>query len=81
MIAIMMLYKNTKKNWFAYLMETDFSDIVAGVLQEDKLEPYLFLLRLLTSNVDSSKRKKKGKRFYSKNARRDDIQQKQRMST
>ena len=39
---IMMLYKNTKK--FAHRMETDFFDIVAGVLQGDTLVLYMFII-------------------------------------
>ena len=41
--AIMIHYKSTKVS-FAHRMETDFFDIVAGVLQVDTLDPYLFII-------------------------------------
>ena len=42
--AIMMLYKNMKIS--THQMETDYFDIVAGVLQGDRLAPYLFIICL-----------------------------------
>ena len=44
-VAIIMLYKNTKVK-STLLMETHYFDIVAGVLQEDTLVPYLFIICL-----------------------------------
>ena len=40
----MMLYKNTKVRVRASVGDTDFFDIVAGVLQGDTLAPYLFII-------------------------------------
>ena len=40
----MMLYKNTKIKVRSPDGDTDFFDIVAGVLQEDTLAPYLFII-------------------------------------
>ena len=50
----MMLYKNTKVKVILPDGDTDFFDIVAGVLQEDTLAPIPVhnLSRLRTSNVD-----------------------------
>ena len=42
--AIMMLYKNTKAKVGTPDGDTDFYEIVAGVLQEDLLTPYLFII-------------------------------------
>ena len=45
--AIMMLYKNTEVNVCSPDGDTDFFDIVAGVLQEDDtLAPYMFIICL-----------------------------------
>ena len=44
--AIMRLYKNTKVNVHSLDGDTDFFDIVAGVLQGDTLAPYLFIICL-----------------------------------
>ena len=59
-IAIMMLYKNTKVKVCSPDGDTDFFDIVAGVLQEDTLALYqiYYLPRLRTSNVDRSNERK-----------------------
>ena len=41
-------------------METDYLDIVAGVLQGDTLAPYLFIIRLdhmLRTSIDKMKEK------------------------
>ena len=43
-IAIMMLYKNTKVKVCLLDGDTDFFDIVAGVLQGDTLAPYLLII-------------------------------------
>ena len=44
--AIMMLYKNTKVKVHSLDGDTDYFDIVAGVLQGDTLAPYLFIIWL-----------------------------------
>ena len=44
--AIMMLYKNMKVKVHSLDGDTDFFDIVAGVLQRDTLAPYLFIICL-----------------------------------
>ena len=44
--AIMMLYRNTKVKARSLDGDTDFFDIVAGVLQGDTLAPYLFIICL-----------------------------------
>ena len=44
--AIMMLYKNTKVKVRSPDEDTDYFDIVAGVLQGDTLDPYLFIIYL-----------------------------------
>ena len=44
--AIMMLYKNTKVKVCSPYWDTDYFDIVAGVLQGDTLAPYFFILCL-----------------------------------
>ena len=68
--AIMLLYR-TRKQRFAYLIETDFFNIVARVLQGDTLTPYLFIicldnvLRTSTDQIKENdftlKKKKKAK--------------------
>ena len=42
----MMLYKNTKVNVHTPDGDTDYFDIVAGVLQGDTLAPFLFIICL-----------------------------------
>ena len=42
--AIMMLYRNTKVKVRSLDEDTDYFDIVAGVLQEDTLAPYFFII-------------------------------------
>ena len=42
--ALRMLYKNTKVNVCSSGRDTDYFDIVAGVLQGDTLAPYLFII-------------------------------------
>ena len=44
--AILMLYKNQKVKVRSSDGDVDFFDIVAGVLQEDTLAPYLFIIYL-----------------------------------
>ena len=44
--AIMMLFKNTKVKICSPDGDTDYFDIVAGVLQGDSLTPYLFIICL-----------------------------------
>ena len=44
--AKMMLYKNTKVKVFSPDGDTDYFDIVTGVLQGDTLAPYLFIICL-----------------------------------
>ena len=44
--AIMMLYRNTKVKVRSPDGDTDYLDIVAGVLQGDTLAPYLFIICL-----------------------------------
>ena len=45
--AIMILYRNTKVKVGSPDGDTDYFDIVAGVLQGDTLTPYLFIICLL----------------------------------
>ena len=42
--AIMMLYKNTRVKVSSPDGNTDFFDIVAGVMQGDTLAPYIFII-------------------------------------
>ena len=44
--AIMMIYRNTKVKLRSPDGDTDYFDIVAGVLQGDILAPYLFIICL-----------------------------------
>ena len=56
--AIMMLYRNTKVKVRSLDGDTDFFDIVAGVLQGDTLAPYLFIICLdfvLKTSIDKMK--------------------------
>ena len=53
--AIMMLHKNTKPMVLSPNGDTDFFEIVAGVLQGDTLAPYLFVICLddkLRTSID-----------------------------
>ena len=45
--AIMMLYKNTQAKVRSPDGDTEFFDVLAGVLQDDTLAPFLFILTLL----------------------------------
>ena len=56
--AIMMLYKNTKVKVRSPDGDTDYFDIVAGVLQGGTLAPYLFIICLnyvLRTSIDLMK--------------------------
>ena len=56
--AIMMLYRNTKAKVRSPDGDTDFFNILAGVLQEDTLAPYLFIIALdfvLRCSIDPNK--------------------------
>ena len=56
--AVMMLYRNTKVKVHPPDGETDYFDIVAGVLQGDTLAPYLFIICLnyvLRTPIDKMK--------------------------
>ena len=58
--AIMMQYKNTKVNVRSPDGNTDYFDIVAGVLKGDTLAPYLFIICLdyvLRTSIDLMKEK------------------------
>ena len=44
--AIMMLYRNTKVKVCSSIGDTDYFDIIAGLLQGDTLAPYLFIICL-----------------------------------
>ena len=53
--AIMILYRNTKVKVHSPDGDTDYFDIVAGVLQGDTLAPYLFIICLdyvLRTSID-----------------------------
>ena len=56
--AIIILYKNTKVKVRSPDEDTDYFDIVAGVLQEDTFVPYLFIICLvymLRTSIDKMK--------------------------
>ena len=56
--TIMILYKNTKAMVCSSDWDTDYFDIVAGVLQRDTLAPYLFIICLdyvLITSIDLMK--------------------------
>ena len=56
--AIMMLYRNTKIKVHSPDGDTDYFDIVAGVLQGDTLAPYLFIICIdyvLRTSTDKNK--------------------------
>ena len=58
--AIMMIYKNTKVKVRSPDGDTDYFDIVAGVLQGDTLALYLFIICLdyeLRTSIDLMKKK------------------------
>ena len=73
--AIMILYRNTKVKVRSPYGDTDYFDIVAGVLQGDTLAPYLFIICLdyvLRTSMDKIKEngfdltKKRSRRYPAK---------------
>ena len=59
--AITILYRNTKVKVRSPDGDTEYFDIVAGVLQGDTLAPYLFIICLdyvLRTSIDKIKKKK-----------------------
>ena len=73
--AIMILYKNTKVKVRSPDGDTDYFDIVAGVLQGDTLAPYLFIICLdyvLRTSIDNIREngfeltKKRSRRYPAK---------------
>ena len=80
--AIMILYRNTKMKVRFPDENTDYFDIVAGVLQRDTLAPYLFIICLdyaLRTSIDKIKEngfeltKKRSWRYQAKTITADDI--------
>ena len=74
-VAIMILYRNTKVKVRSPDGDTEYFDIVAGVLQEDTLAPYLFIICLdyvLRTSIDKIREngfeltKKRSKRYPAK---------------
>ena len=62
----MMLYRNTKVKVRSPDGDTDYFDIVAGVLQGDTLAPYLFIICLdyvLRTSIDKIKKTLRGCRY------------------
>ena len=56
--AIMMLYRNTKVKVRSPDVDTDYFEIIAGVLQGDTLAPYFFIICLdyvLRTSIDKIK--------------------------
>ena len=73
--AIMILYRNTKVKVRSPDGDTEYFDIVAGVLQGDTLAPYLFIICLdyvLRTSIDKIREngfeltKRKSKRYPAK---------------
>ena len=73
--AIMILYRNTKVKVCSPDGDTDYFNTVAGVLQEDTLAPYLFIICLdyvLRTSIDKIKEngfeltKKRSRRYPTK---------------
>ena len=73
--AIMILYRNTKLKVYSPDGDTDYFDIVAGVLQGDTQAPYLFIICLdygLRPSIDKIKEnafkltKKRSRRYLEK---------------
>ena len=56
-MAIMMLYKNTEVKVRSPDGETEYFYILAGVLQGDIFPPYLFIIYVLKTSIDSMKEK------------------------
>ena len=79
--AITILYRNTKVKVHSPDGDTDYFDIVAGVLQGDTLAPYLFIICLdymLRTSIDKIKEngfeltKKRSRRYSAKTITDDD---------
>ena len=73
--AITILYRNTKVKVRSLDGDTEYFDIVAGVLQGDTVDPYLFIICLdyvLRTSIDKIKEncteltKKRSRRFPAK---------------
>ena len=68
--AIMILYRNTKMKVRSPDGDTEYFDIIAGVLQGHTLAPYLFIICLdyvLRTSIDKIElTKKKSKRYPAK---------------
>ena len=73
--AIMILYRNTKVKVRSPDRDTEYFDIVAGVLQGDTLAPYLFIIcqdYMLRTSIDKIKEngfkltKKRSRRYHAK---------------
>ena len=68
----MMFYKNTKVKVWSPDRDTDFFNIIASVLQEDTLAPYLFIICLnyvLRTSIDLMKENG----FYTKKKQEADV--------
>ena len=70
--AIMILYRNTKVKVRSPDGDTEYFDIVAGVLQGDTLAPYFFIIYVLRTSIDKIREngfeltKRKSKRYPAK---------------
>ena len=73
--AIIMLYRNTKEKVRSPDGDTDYFDIVTGLLQGDTLAPYLFIIYLdyvLGTSIDKIKEnsfkltKERSRRYHTK---------------
>ena len=74
--AIMMLYRNTKTKVHSLDRDTDYFNIVAGVLKEDTLAPYLFIIRLdYVLRTSSDKMKENSFKLTKERSRRYSAQQ------
>ena len=69
--AIMILYRNTKVNVRSPDGDTEYFDIVAGILQGDTLAPYLFIICLdYVLRISIDKIKENGFELIKKRSRR-----------
>ena len=69
--AIMILYRNTKVKVLSLDGDTDYFDIVAGVLQGDTLAPYFFIISLdYVLRISIDKIKENGFELTKKRSRR-----------
>ena len=73
--AVMILYRNNKVKVCSPDGDTDYLDIVAGVLQEDTIAPYLFIINL-DYELKTSTDKKKKKRFQANKGKKHKIPRK-----